>query len=99
MVYRLVRGYSAKLGFEIGAHALRATAATNALDHQADIAKGDPGQDQAGAGAQAVASATEAICAPAGDHEAETGREALSCPDERRQPNHRHWPRLRLAGK
>ena len=25
--------------FEIGAHALRATAATNALDHQADIAK------------------------------------------------------------
>ena len=30
---------SAALGFEIGAHALRATAATNALDHQADIAK------------------------------------------------------------
>jgi len=27
------------LGFTIGAHALRATAATNALDHQADIAK------------------------------------------------------------
>ena len=39
MVYRLVREYSAALGFEIGAHALRATAATNALDHQADIAK------------------------------------------------------------
>jgi site-specific recombinase XerD len=38
-VYRMVRGYSARLGFEIGAHALRATAATNALDHQADIAK------------------------------------------------------------
>jgi integrase/recombinase XerD len=38
-VYKLVRGYSAGLGFEIGAHALRATAATNALDHQADIAK------------------------------------------------------------
>ena len=38
-VYRLVRTYSALLGFEIGAHALRATAATNALDHQADIAK------------------------------------------------------------
>ncbi len=38
-VYKLVRGYSAALGFEIGAHALRATAATNALDHQADIAK------------------------------------------------------------
>jgi integrase/recombinase XerD len=29
-VYRLVRAYSAQLGFEIGAHALRATAATNA---------------------------------------------------------------------
>jgi integrase/recombinase XerD len=39
-VYRLVRSYSAQLGFEIGAHALRATAAANALDHQADIAKG-----------------------------------------------------------
>jgi integrase/recombinase XerD len=38
-VYRLVRAYSAQLGFEIGAHALRATAATNALDHAADIAK------------------------------------------------------------
>ena len=31
--------YSAELGFEIGAPALRATAATNALDHEADIAK------------------------------------------------------------
>ena len=38
-VYKLVKAYSAELGFEIGAHALRATAATNALDHQADIAK------------------------------------------------------------
>jgi site-specific recombinase XerD len=38
-IYKLVRKYSALLGFEIGAHALRATAATNALDHQADIAK------------------------------------------------------------
>jgi len=38
-IYRLVRKYSALLGFEIGAHALRATAATNALDHEADIAK------------------------------------------------------------
>jgi site-specific recombinase XerD len=38
-VYRLVRAYSAQLGFEIGVHALRATAATNALDYQADIAK------------------------------------------------------------
>ena len=38
-VYKIVRGYSKALGFEIGAHALRATAATNALDNQADIAK------------------------------------------------------------
>jgi integrase/recombinase XerD len=38
-VYKLVQAYSLKLGFKIGAHALRATAATNALDHQADIAK------------------------------------------------------------
>ena len=38
-VYKMVREYSAALGFEIGAHSLRATAATNALDHQADIAK------------------------------------------------------------
>jgi integrase/recombinase XerD len=38
-VYKLVRDYSARLGFEIGAHALRATAATNALDHEAEIAK------------------------------------------------------------
>ncbi|HEX2942891.1 MAG TPA: tyrosine-type recombinase/integrase [Rhodopila sp.] len=39
MVYKLVRAYSRRLGFEIGAHSLRATAATNALDHEADIAK------------------------------------------------------------
>lgn len=38
-VYKIVRAYSASLGFRIGVHALRATAATNALDHQADIAK------------------------------------------------------------
>jgi integrase/recombinase XerD len=38
-VYKIVRAYSGALGFQIGAHALRATAATNALDHQADIAK------------------------------------------------------------
>jgi len=38
-IYKLVRAYSALLGFQIGAHALRATAATNALDHNADIAK------------------------------------------------------------
>lgn len=38
-IYKMVQKYSEKLGFKIGAHALRATAATNALDHQADIAK------------------------------------------------------------
>jgi len=38
-IYKMVREYSDKLGFKIGAHSLRATAATNALDHQADIAK------------------------------------------------------------
>jgi integrase/recombinase XerD len=38
-VYKLVRRYSTDLGFTIGAHALRATAATNALDNRADIAK------------------------------------------------------------
>jgi site-specific recombinase XerD len=39
-VTRLFRlGPLAQLDFEIGAHALRATAATNALDNQADIAK------------------------------------------------------------
>lgn len=38
-IYKIVRAYSGQLGFEIGVHSLRATAATNALDHQADIAK------------------------------------------------------------
>ena len=38
-VYKLVRHYSALFGFEIGARTLRATAATNALDNEADIAK------------------------------------------------------------
>ena len=38
-VYRMVRGYLARLGFEIGTHTLRVTAATNALDHQAVIGK------------------------------------------------------------
>ncbi|MCB1984047.1 MAG: tyrosine-type recombinase/integrase [Nitrosomonas sp.] len=38
-VYKLVQIYSEKLGFKIGAHSLRATAATNALDNEADIAK------------------------------------------------------------
>lgn len=38
-IYKLVRGYAKKLGVEIGVHSLRATAATNALEHEADIAK------------------------------------------------------------
>lgn len=38
-IYKLVRGYAKKLGIEIGVHALRATGATNALEHEADIAK------------------------------------------------------------
>ncbi|MGZ4954152.1 MAG: tyrosine-type recombinase/integrase [Methylobacter sp.] len=38
-IYKMVRAHSGQLGFEIGVHSLRATAATNALDHQADIAK------------------------------------------------------------
>jgi site-specific recombinase XerD len=38
-IYKLVRGYAKQLGAAIGAHALRATAATNALEHEADIAK------------------------------------------------------------
>jgi integrase/recombinase XerD len=40
--FTVVRAYSAQLGFEIGAHALRATAATNALD--------PPGRHRQGAG-------------------------------------------------
>ena len=38
-IYKLVRGYARKIGVAIGVHALRATAATNALEHEADIAK------------------------------------------------------------
>jgi site-specific recombinase XerD len=38
-VYKLVRQYSAALGFLIGAHSLRTTAATNALENNADIVK------------------------------------------------------------
>jgi len=38
-IYTLVRTYSAQLGFKIRPHSLRATAATNALDHNSDIAK------------------------------------------------------------
>ncbi len=35
----LVRGYALALGLKIGAHALRATAASNARDLDADIAR------------------------------------------------------------
>jgi len=38
-VYKLVRYYSATLGAKIRTHSLRATAATNALNHDADLAK------------------------------------------------------------
>lgn len=38
-VYKIVRAYATAQGLPVGAHALRATAATNALDHEADIAK------------------------------------------------------------
>jgi integrase/recombinase XerD len=42
-VYKLVQEYARQIGItgieRLGVHALRATAATNALDHQADIAK------------------------------------------------------------
>jgi integrase/recombinase XerD len=38
-IYKLVQHYSKRLGFKIGVHSLRATAATNALDHDADIKK------------------------------------------------------------
>ena len=38
-VYKMVREYSGQLGFQVGAHSLRATAATNALDNEADLTK------------------------------------------------------------
>jgi hypothetical protein len=38
-VNKLVRRYALSLGLKIGAHALHATAATTALDHNADITK------------------------------------------------------------
>jgi integrase len=42
-VYKVVQAYARNIGLgdidRLGVHALRATAATNALDHQADIAK------------------------------------------------------------
>jgi integrase/recombinase XerD len=38
-IYKLVRGYAKQVGLSIGVHALRATAATNALEHEADISK------------------------------------------------------------
>jgi site-specific recombinase XerD len=42
-VYKVVQAYARQIGLSgierLGVHALRATAATNVLDHQADIAK------------------------------------------------------------
>lgn len=41
-IYTVVEAYAKKAGIEVadlGVHGLRATAATNALDHEADIAK------------------------------------------------------------
>jgi integrase/recombinase XerD len=41
-IYKMVKRYAERVGVNIegfGAHSLRATAATNALDHEADIAK------------------------------------------------------------
>ena len=41
-IYKMVKHYAKRVGVNIegfGAHSLRATAATNALDHEADIAK------------------------------------------------------------
>jgi integrase/recombinase XerD len=41
-IFRMVKQYAKRVGVDIegfGAHSLRATAATNALDHEADIAK------------------------------------------------------------
>jgi integrase/recombinase XerD len=41
-IYKIVKHYAKRVGVNIegfGAHSLRATAATNALDHEADIAK------------------------------------------------------------
>jgi integrase/recombinase XerD len=38
-VYKIMRGYSTELGIPSGPHVARATAATNALDNGADIAK------------------------------------------------------------
>jgi hypothetical protein len=44
----------------------------------------DPRQDQAGAGARAAASASEAICATASDRQAETTRRPLTAGRNRR---------------
>jgi site-specific recombinase XerD len=41
-IYKMVKHYAKRVGVNIegfGVHSLRATAATNALDHEADIAK------------------------------------------------------------
>lgn len=38
-IYKIIQGYTAKLGFTVCVHSLRATAATNALENDADIVK------------------------------------------------------------
>jgi integrase/recombinase XerD len=38
-VYKIVREYSGRIGCKVGAHWLRATATTNALQNSADLAK------------------------------------------------------------
>jgi integrase/recombinase XerD len=38
-IYKIVRGYTTELGVPSGAHIMRARATTNALEHEADIAK------------------------------------------------------------
>ena len=38
-VYKVIRDYSGRLGFQVVAHSLRATAATNALENEPDLGK------------------------------------------------------------
>ena len=64
-VYKIVRGYSARLGFEIGrASSLRATAATNALDHQAEDAL-----PRCRSGSGTSSSATDVMSTATGDNQ------------------------------
>jgi hypothetical protein len=50
------------------------------LSERIKTIESDPRQDRAGTGARAIASATETICATAGDSQAETASGTLSCP-------------------